>query len=99
MRPVFLVVAARMLRRTDHFSSVAMFRKLFNSSKPEMVTAKPTGLGIRSASNGLVPDGVPVTGTDALASSELRILRDGFRENKCFTEAPGIECGWAYSKL
>jgi hypothetical protein len=31
-----------MLSRSDHFSSLAMFLKLFNSSKPELATAKLT---------------------------------------------------------
>ena len=73
-----------MLSRSDHFSSLAMFRNLFNSSKPESATAELKESEISRSRNGLIPGDVPVPGADASVSPELAILRHGFEEREVF---------------
>ena len=76
-----------------------MFRKLVNSSKPELVTAKLTKqqfwqplYGLAAQIYGLAAQKRPVPGCEARTSSELRILINGFGHGPCFSEPLRIEC-------
>ena len=75
-----------------------MFRKLVNSSKPELVTAKLTKqqfwqplYGLAAQIYGLAAQKRPVPGCEARTSSELRILINGFGHGPCFSEPLRIQ--------
>ena len=78
MRPVFLVVVARMLRRSDYFLWFSMSRKLLKSSKPVLVNALLTVAGFLAPRSGLSKLGSQFLFQWHSPVLDLKILSPGF---------------------